>query len=138
MSRKKVAHKFQVVFQAEDSVWNVSIPAVDGCFSYGRSLAEARRNIRECLGLFEEQLGPHAAKIANTAEFEEDIRWPRAARDAARKLEREKARAEEAARKLRKSTAEAARSITGQLSLRDAGELLGMSQEGVRKLLKAG
>ena len=135
-----MAHRFEVVFTPEPdgSAWNVRIPAIDGCFTYGRSLAEARRSIRECLGLFEEQLGPDAAKIAATAELVEDIRWPKAAQAAAREIAREKARAEAAARKLRERTARAARTITGQLSLRDAGELLGLSQEGVRKLLKAG
>lgn len=135
-----MAHRFQVVFtpQPDGAAWDVTIPAIDGCFTYGRSLAEARRNIRECLGLFEEQLGPDAAKIAANATLDEDIRWPRAAQAAARKLARDKVRAEQAAKKLREQSAEAARTITGQLSLRDAGELLGLSQEGVRKLLKAG
>lgn len=135
-----MAHRFEVVFtpQPDGAAWDVRIPAIDGCFSYGRSLTEARRNIRECLGLFEEQLGPDAAKIATEATLEEDIRWPRAAQAAAQKLVREKARAEAAAQKLRARSAQIARTITGQLSLRDAGELLGLSQEGVRKLLKAG
>ena len=135
-----MAHRFAVVFtpQPDGSAWDVTIPAIDGCFTYGRSLAEARRSIRECLGLFEEQLGPDAAKIAASATLDEDIRWPRAAQAAARKLARDRARAEQAAKKLRAQSAEAARTITGQLSLRDAGELLGLSQEGVRKLLKAG
>lgn len=135
-----MAHRFRVTFTPEPdgSAWNVAIPAIDGCFTYGRSLAEARRNIRECLGLFEEQLGPDAAKIASAATLEEDIRWPKAAQAAARQLTKERERAERAAKKLRQRSAEAARTITGQLSLRDAGELLGLSQEGVRKLLKAG
>lgn len=135
-----MAHRFEVVFtlQPDGAAWDVRIPAIDGCFTYGRSLAEARRNIRECLGLFEEQLGPDAAKIAEAAELDEDIRWPKAAQAAARKLVRERARAEAAAQALRARSAEVARTVTGQLSLRDAGELLGLSQEGVRKLMKAG
>lgn len=137
-----MAHRFKVVFtlqpDGDGAAWDVRIPAIDGCFSYGRSLAEARRNIRECLGLFQEQLGPDAKKIAAAAALDEDIRWPKAAQAAARELAREKVRAEQAAQQLRKRSAKAARTITGQLSLRDAGELLGLSQEGVRKLLKAG
>jgi predicted RNase H-like HicB family nuclease len=135
MPRSKVAH-FKVVFEPEPdgSAWNVSIPAVKGCCTYGRSLAEARANIREALSLYEEELDGKADAVAASAVFEEEIRWPRAAREAARRIERARARIEAEEAKVNAAT----REITGALSLRDAGELLGLSHEGVRKMLKVG
>lgn len=135
MSRKEVAHRFKVIYvpEPDGSAWNVSIPEVNGCFTYGRSLKEARRSIRECLGLFHEQLGANAAKIAEAAEFDEEIRLPAKVRAAIRRYEKARALAE----RLRETTAAAARTVTEEMSLRDAGELLGMSPEGLRKLMRA-
>lgn len=140
MSRSKLAHTFKVVYEPEPdgSAWNVSIPAVKGCHTYGRSLAEARRNIREALSLFEEEFDGKADEVARDAVFEEDIRLPAQLRSAVRRFHTARAKAEAEAAKLREASAAAARAITERLSLRDAGELLGVSQEGVRKILKAG
>lgn len=141
MPRKQLARSFQVIFQleldaAKGPAWIVTIPAVQGCHSWGRSLAEARRNIREALAVSLDDDARDA--IAEAAEFEEDVRWPKGARAAARRLEAARGKAEAEAARLRAIAAAEARAITEQLSLRDAGELLGLSAEGVRKLLKAG
>jgi predicted RNase H-like HicB family nuclease len=132
MPRKQVARRFKVVFEpeADGSAWNVSIPSVDGCLSYGRSLTEARRNIREALAVSLEDDNRDA--IAEGAEFEEEICLPAPVRVAVRRFV--KLRAEEAALLVQK--ANLARVIAEAYSLRDAGELLGMSPEGVRKLVR--
>lgn len=70
--------------------------------------------------------------IAEGAEFEEEIRLPAPVRVAVRRFV--KLRAEEAALLVQK--ANLARVIADAYSLRDAGELLGMSPEGVRKLIR--
>lgn len=134
MSRKQVAHRFTVIFEPEPdgSAWNVTIPAVQGCHTYGRSLAEARRNAREALAVSLDDDDRDA--IAEAAVFDEDIRLPPKVRAAVRKFVSARAKAEA----LRRTSADAARTLTETLSLRDAGELLGMSPEGVRKVLKAG
>jgi predicted RNase H-like HicB family nuclease len=140
MSRTKVAHRFKVVYEAEPdgSAWNVSIPSIQGCHTYGRSLGEARRAIRECLSLFEEDFGGHADEVARDAVFEEDIRLPAKARAAIKRYERARAKVEADAARLRTAQNDVARTLTETLSLRDAGELLGLSHQGVRKILKAG
>jgi predicted RNase H-like HicB family nuclease len=124
--------RFKVVFEpeADGSAWNVSIPSVHGCLSYGRSLAEARRNIREALAVSLDDDNRDA--IAESAELEEEVRLPASVRVAVRRFV--KLRAEEAALLVQK--ANLARVITEAYSLRDAGELLGMSPEGVRKLVR--
>jgi antitoxin HicB len=136
----KVAHTFKVVLYPEPdgSGWNVSIPSIQGCFTYGRSLSEARRNIRECLSLFEEDFGGKADEVARDASFEEDIRLPAKARAAVKRYEKARAKAEAETANLRAAQNDVARTLTEQLSLRDAGELLGLSHQGVRQILKAG
>jgi len=49
----------------ETGHWIATIPSVPGCHSYGRSLDEARRRIREALALF--------VKDARRAALEDDI-----------------------------------------------------------------
>ena len=120
--------------EPDGSAWNVSIPAIPSCNTYGRSLAEARRAIRECLSLFEEALGPNAAEIAREAEFDEDVRLPRKLRAAVQRFHS----AREKAADLRDAQCDAARAVAAELSLRDAGELLGLSHQGVKKLLETG
>lgn len=134
MSRSEVPHSFKVVFKPEPdgSAWNASIPSVRGCHSHGRSLAEARRNIREALAVSLDDEARDA--IAAAALFEEDVRLPAPLRQAVQRFERTRAEAT----KLKADQASAARVLAERFSLRDAGELLGISQEGVRQLLKTG
>jgi predicted RNase H-like HicB family nuclease len=124
------------VFEPEPdgSAWNVSIPAIQGCVTYGRSLAEARRNIREALSLFEEEFKGKADEVAAAAVFDEDIRLPTHVRGAVQQF----AKVREQETELQARKVRLARIITQAYSLRDAGELLHMSPEGVRKLIRAG
>lgn len=141
MPRTKLARTFKVVYEfdldeKQGPGWLVSIPSVGSCHTDGRSLAEARRNIREALAVCLDDDDRDA--IAEAAVFEEDIRLPRGMQAAVQRFQRAREKTEAALTKARASEAEAARRVTAELSLRDAGELLGMSPEGVRKVLKAG
>lgn len=52
-------YKFTVVFEPEKDqkdVYNVYVPALSGCHTFGESLAEARYNIREAIELYLECL----------------------------------------------------------------------------------
>lgn len=141
MSRTKLARTFKVVYEfdldeKQGPGWLVSIPSVKSCHTDGRSLAEARRNIREALAVCLDDDDRDA--IAEAAAFEEDIRLPRGTTAALRRWRTARAKTEEVLAKARAAEAAAARDVAASLSLRDAGELLGMSAEGVRKVLKAG
>lgn len=114
----------------ETGHWIASVPAVPGCHSYGRSLDEARRRVRQALALF--------VKDAGRATLEDDIRLtPHAARlrkdvmNARRLAETQSARAAAATR-------EAARVLTRDLRIgvRDAGRLLGVSHQRIHQLLE--
>jgi predicted RNase H-like HicB family nuclease len=127
---------FTVVFEHDEVGWHASIPEVQGCRTWGRSLSEARRHIREalstCVDVFED-----AAAVAAEASFVEDIRLPELP---SRALAEVRAAAEaqlRAAEALRERSRAVAQALTATgLSLRDAGDLLGVSQEQVRTLLR--
>jgi predicted RNase H-like HicB family nuclease len=125
--------EIRVVFTPGDGGWLIAAPDVRGCHTWGRSISEARARIREalatCIDVFAD-----ADAVARDATLKEEYRLPREMRAAVQRFER----ARDAAAKVKAEQAGAARAITGTLSLRDAGELLGISQEGVRQLLKTG
>jgi predicted RNase H-like HicB family nuclease len=114
---------YRVVYELDESGhWIASVPRVKGCHTYGRSLSEARSRIREALGLF--------VTDAARAELVDDIRLPAemrrlvaAYRVARGRVERERQQAERAARRL-----------AGQLSRRDAAELLSLSHQRVQQI----
>lgn len=121
---------YRVLFQIDESgAWIVSVPAVRGCHTYGRSLVEARRRIREALALW--------VKDADKAELEEEVRLPARARQALNRTRAVRARAEAEGERAQGATVETARMLTRELKLgvRDAGELLGVSFQRVHQLL---
>jgi predicted RNase H-like HicB family nuclease len=139
MPGSKVAERMKVVFERDGAGWHVYIPAVQGCRSDGRSINEARKNIREALAVSLE--GPNADKVAEAVVFDEEFRGGsgklRAAlaaavgtRDAAERLE--------AARKAFEGVlGSVAKQVVDEgLSYRDAGDLLGVSHEHAKKLSK--
>ena len=64
--RTNVAAPLKVVFELDGGAWHVYVPAVPGCRSQGRSLSEARCNLREALALFDRE----------DAELIEDVHLP--------------------------------------------------------------
>lgn len=121
------AKSYTVVYERdENELWVARVKGVPGCHTQGRTIAQARERIREALGLFD----PHA----NAARIRDDVRLPAslARLVAAQRSAKSKREAVEAA--LRELNIKAARALTKEagLSLRDAGELLGASQETVR------
>jgi hypothetical protein len=69
--------------------------------------------------------------------FEEHIRLPPAVRGTVARWRKAREKTAEVIAKAHASEAAAARELAAAVSLRDAGELLGMSAEGVRKALEA-
>ncbi|MEO7110773.1 MAG: type II toxin-antitoxin system HicB family antitoxin [Polyangiaceae bacterium] len=128
---------FKAVFTPdEDGAWNVTIPAVDGCITWGRSLTEARRNIREALAVSLDD--PKRATIAAKATITEVRNLPAGVGSWLKKARDLRHRAEQLQAKLHAAQVMAAAELTreGKLSLRDAGEFLNLSPEGVRKVLE--
>jgi predicted RNase H-like HicB family nuclease len=126
---------FKVNFEPDGDGWHASIPRVPGCLTWGRSLSEARRNLREalatCVDVFKD-----ADRIARDAEFIENMQLPAAAKRALGRYSKARARLSEQVVQTQAAAREATLRLLGEagVSLRDAGELLGLSRERVRQL----
>ncbi len=123
-------NQFRVVFEVEhDGNWLVRAPDIRGCHSYGRSLNEARNNIREALGLFVEG--------SSDIDLVEQRRLPRSARTAIQACLRARQDANTASDAAQRITAATARHLHQEIGLgvRDIGEILGISHQRVAQLL---
>ena len=120
---------YKVVYDRDESgTWIAKVPGVPGCHSYGRTIEQARERVREALDLW--------VRDASSAYLVDDVRLPshlRAsvtrARAARKKAEREQERAQRTAQA-------AATELTREwrVSLRDAGEVLGLSRQRIQQL----
>lgn len=61
-----IAKRYVVVFEPDSRGWLARIPDLNGCHTWGPSIEEARKRIREALSLFDDE--------ADQAELVEDVR----------------------------------------------------------------
>jgi predicted RNase H-like HicB family nuclease len=119
-----------VIERDESGAWIARVPGVRGCHSYGRTLDQARRRLREALGLWVDD--------ADSAELIEEIRLPARVRTAinrSRTARHSAKRQRDRAQLAMKAAAETLVEEVG-LGLRDAGELLEISHQRVQQLVK--
>jgi len=124
---------YRVVYELDESGhWIATVPTVRGCHTYGRSIHETRERIREALGLF--------VRGADRARLVDDIRLPAGVRSLLARQRDARSRAEREQQRASAVVFRAAAALTEQLglSLRDAGELLGVSHQRVQQLVDAG
>lgn len=122
--------RVEVVYEKEDGLWFVSVPAVRGCHTQAKSVAQARERIREALGLFIDN--------AKSVELEDRFRLPAEIRKAVTRFMAAKAKAEAEQMKARDAARESAAALKKQsFTMRDAGEVLGLSHQRVQQLLEA-
>ena len=122
--------KYRAVYDRDaDGRWNVEIPEVAGCYTYGRTIAQARTRIREALGLYVEN--------AEDVTIVDDIRLPAPAMRRLERLARARADAERVQLTLSEEQRAAARQLREVgLSFRDSGELLGCTRQRVEQLTR--
>lgn len=128
MSPKKT---YVAIYERDDhdDAWNVRIDGLEGCQTYGRSLRQAQRRIREALALWLDR-EPESLSIRDEL--------PQELAEVARQANQARAEAERAGTNAQKQAARAARALTARgLSRRDAAELLGLSHQRVQQLLEA-
>ena len=123
--------RYRVVIERDESgAWIARVPSVRGCHSHGRTLDQARRRLREALGLWVDD--------ADSAELIEQVRLPARVRTAisrSRTARRQAKRERDRAQLAMKAAAETLVEEVG-LGLRDAGELLEISHQRVQQLVK--
>ncbi len=119
----------------EDGLWHAHIPELPGCRTDGRSIAEARRNIREAIATCEDVFDDPAA-VAQSAELVDHVKLPAQARRLLQRARKERVAADKQLEKAHEVTSAAAKTLTSEvgLSLRDAGELLGLSHQRVKQM----
>lgn len=124
---------YTVRYERDDADWWVAtVKEVRGCHTQGRTIEQARRRIREALSLFVDD--------ADDAELVDSVVLPANAKALLKQVRATRKKAEEEAIKLQSSAAKAAKVLTKDVgvSVRDAGELLGLSHQRVQQLLSAG
>src|SRR3989442_547388 len=87
VSRKKVAPvRYRAVFDHDEGgAWLASIPRIRGCHTYGRTLDQARRRLREALSLWIDDV--------DAIELVEEVRLPARASNAIRASKQDRAHA---------------------------------------------
>ena len=134
MSREKVAsvkRQYHAVFERDESgAWTARVPSVRGCHTYGRTLDQARRRLREALALWVDE--------PDKAELVEDVRLPASVKAAVRASRADRRRAEEKRAEASASTIRAARALVDDVGVgfRDAAEILGVSHQRVQQLVR--
>jgi predicted RNase H-like HicB family nuclease len=126
---------YRVAYERDESGWWVaSVKGVRGCHTQGRTVDEARRRIREALGLFVDD-ARRAARIVD------DVKLPTAATRAIRAYTTLRRRAEQDDRRAAAAARRAVRLLRGgrlRMSARDAARLLGLSHQRIHQLTQAG
>ena len=120
---------------ADSGWWVAQVKEVPAAITQGRTIAEARRRIREALGLALDD-----ERAADKAELVDDVKLPAEARRALVRARAARRRLDVEAKKAQVTTALAVRRLVQRegLSVRDAGELLGISHQRVQQLVHRG
>ena len=124
-------NRYRVVLERDETgAWIATVPSVPGCHSYGRSLVEARRRVRDALTLWVED--------ADTAELADDVRLPSETVAAVRCSLSAREKLIHARDVAGSATTDAARRLVDAgLGVRDAAYLLGLSHQRVQQLLRS-
>ena len=127
--------RFTVSFERDETGWWVAqVKEAPAALTQGRTLTEARRRIREALVLALGS-GPAARRLA----LVEDVRLPATALRALREVAGSRTRLIQAREQLSAAIDTAISTLLDEmdLSVRDAGELLGLSHQRVQQLRAA-
>ena len=118
---EEAVKSYRVAYERDESGWWVAtVRGVRGCHTQGRTVDEARRRIRQALGL-----------------FVDDVKLPSAATRAIRAYATLRKKADEDGRRAARAARRAVHVLptgTLKMSARDAARLLGLSHQRVHQL----
>jgi predicted RNase H-like HicB family nuclease len=132
----KTSKRYTVRYELDESgAWNAQLKQLPGVITHARSIAQARRYIREALALW---LDDDVA--AENAELVDDVRIETIGGthvvSLLSKVQKERRDLEALRAAVTKNTEHAAKQLAkAGLSVRDVGELLGLSHQRVQQLL---
>jgi predicted RNase H-like HicB family nuclease len=119
-----------VVYERDASGWWVaSVRGLRGCHTQGRTVVEARRRIREAMGLFIDN--------ARTAKIVDHVKLPADVRKVISAYAKLRRKADEGDRLAAAAARRAVRVLRGRrlkMSARDAAEFLGLSHQRIHQL----
>lgn len=118
----------------EDGWWTAEVPAVQGCLTQGRTIAQCRRRIREALALFVDEAAAKSATLVD------DVRLGGGITRVVRRVAAARRKADAVQARVQRDTHAAVKELTGRLglSVRDAAEVLGISYQRVQQLAQLG
>lgn len=120
---------YKVTYERDEKGWWVaSVKEVPGCHTQGRTIDQARRRIREALGLY--------VKNAEKAEFHETVSLSEEARKAIATVKKLREEEHQLRDELSEQTRRAVAVLTKHhhVSVRDAGDLLDLSHQRIHQL----
>ncbi len=121
--------KYTAIYERDkDGWWVATVKEIRGCHTQGRSIGQARERIREALELFD---------VPKSVTLKDEIRLDERLTAELRGLREKRAEAERLQKESQDQTRRvAARLAKTGLSVRDVGELLGVSHQRVQQLVK--
>lgn len=126
-----MARKYKVEFRPdEDGYWAITVRGVEGCFTQARSIEQGMTRAREALSVCLDD-----AEDAAAAELEVVFAIPAEQRRQIARAKRLQRTAETAQASAVVAVREVARELTRTMSVRAAGELLGISGQRVHQLV---
>ncbi len=122
--------KYTVTYERdEDGWWVAHVKGVNGCHTQGKNLAQARKRIRECLGLF-------IGDAADSVNLFDEVKLPPDARRILEQIGKSMKMLNEVGKTHRELMRKFAEGVTSKgYSLQDAGELLDVSRQRVHQIL---
>lgn len=119
---------YEIVLERDESgAWLAQASEISGCHTWGRSLREARRRIREALALWVDD--------ADEVELEFVVRLPRDVRHAVRRGKTARERSAREAERAQKEIQKAIETLEqAGFSRRDTAELLDLSHQRVQQV----
>jgi len=123
---------FTVIYERDETGWWVAqVKEAPAAITQGRTIAEARRRIREALAVVLD-----SDSAASRAKLVDDVRLPRRVTRAIASLATSRTRLERERRLVSRALDSARHQLIDRLglSVRDAGELLGLSHQRIQQL----
>lgn len=127
--------KYVVTYERDEAGWWIAhVQDVAGVNSDGRTVADARRRVREALAL---AIGD---ATADAADLVDEVKLPRDARKVVARATAARSRLDAVQAEAQESTATAVRELRKRLglSIRDIADLLGISHQRVQQLARRG